>query len=145
MPRLCERFSQRSGITSKIVEPIKARRREAQGPIVAAYQAITADACEAKIEMLVQQVEAHCHGEGKRRFGRQAPKYLVSVVKKFFNAAEADLTTDEALHGLRIRTKKLRYTMEIVIDQLKRAYPPRTSQFPPTVGGNCEGGCEAAF
>ena len=32
-----------------------------------------------------------------------------------------------------------------MIDQLKRAYPPRTSQFPPTVGGNCEGGCKAEF
>ena len=41
-------------------------------------------------------------------------KYLAPVVKKFFKAAESDLTTDESFHGLRIRTKKLRYTMEIV-------------------------------
>ena len=101
-------------IPAKIVEQIKARRREVQGPIVAVYQEIMADACEAKIEKLVQEVESHCHGEGKRRFGRQAPQYLAPVVKKFFKAAESDLTTDESLHGLRIRTKKLRYTMEIV-------------------------------
>ena len=101
-------------IPAKIVEQIKARRREVQGPIVAVYQEITADACEAKIEKLVQEIESHRQGEGKRRFGRQAPRYLAPVVKKFFKAAESDLTTDESLHGLRIRTKKLRYTMEIV-------------------------------
>jgi CHAD domain-containing protein len=111
---MCERFLQGSGITSKIVEQIKAHRREAQGPIVVVYQEISADACEAKIEKLVQEVESRCHGEGKRRFGRQAHRFLDPVVKKFFDAAESDLTTDESLHGLRIRTKKLRYTMEIV-------------------------------
>jgi len=111
---LCERFSQTSGITSKVVEQIKAHRKEAQGPIVAVYQEITADACAAKIEKLVQDVESHCQGEGKRRFGKQAYRFLNPVVKKFFNAAESDLTTDESLHRLRIRTKKLRYTMEIV-------------------------------
>jgi len=111
---MCERFSHGDGISAKILEQIKARRREVQGPIVAIYQEITTDACEVKIDQLIQQVESHRQGDGKRRFGRQAPKYLASVVKKFFNAAEADLSTDEALHGLRIRTKKLRYTMEIV-------------------------------
>ena len=111
---MAERFSHGGDIPAKILEQIKARRREVQGPIVAVYQEITADACEAKIEKLVQEVESHRHGEGKRRFGRQAPQYLAPVVKKFFKAAESDLTTDESLHGLRIRTKKLRYTMEIV-------------------------------
>ena len=111
---MAERFSHGGDIPAKILERIKARRREVQGPIVAVYQEIMADACEAKIEKLVQEVESHRHGEGKRRFGRQAPQYLAPVVKKFFKAAESDLTTDESLHGLRIRTKKLRYTMEIV-------------------------------
>jgi CHAD domain-containing protein len=111
---MAERFSHGGGISAQIIERIKAHRREVQGPIVAICQEITADACEAKIEKLVQEVESHRHGEGKRRFGRQAPKYLAPVVKKFFKAAESDLTTHESLHGLRIRTKKLRYTMEIV-------------------------------
>ena len=111
---MAERFSHGEGVSAKILEQIKARRREVQGPIVAIYQEITTDACEAKVEQLVQEVESHRQGDGKRRFGRQAPKYLASVVGKFFKAATSDLTTDEALHGLRIRTKKLRYTMEIV-------------------------------
>jgi CHAD domain-containing protein len=111
---MVERFSHGGDIPTKILEQIKARRREVQGPIVTVYQEVTADACEAKIDSLVQVVESHRHGEGKRRFGRQAPQYLVPVVKKFFKAAESDITTDESLHALRICTKKLRYTMEIV-------------------------------
>jgi CHAD domain-containing protein len=111
---MVERFSHGGDIPTKILDQIKARRREVQGPIVAVNQEITADACEAKIEGLVQEVESHRQGDGKRRFGRQAPQCLVPVVKKFFKAAESDLTTDESFHALRIRTKKLRYTMEIV-------------------------------
>lgn len=99
--------------------------------IVSVYQEVTTDACEVKIEKLVQEVESRRHGEGKRRFGQQAPQYLGPVVKKFFKAAESDLTTDESLHGLRIRTKKLRYTMEIVsvaFDSAfrKKLYPQMT-------------------
>jgi CHAD domain-containing protein len=111
---IAERLSHGAGIPARIMERIRERRREVQGPIVAAYQETMANACEAKIEQLVQEVESHRQGDGKRRFGRQAPQYLVPVVKKFFRAAEADLTGEEALHGLRIRAKKLRYTMEIV-------------------------------
>ncbi|MEI8374656.1 MAG: CHAD domain-containing protein [Planctomycetota bacterium] len=109
---LCERFSQGSCITSKIVEQIKARRKEAQGPIVAVYHEIVDGAFETKIEKLVQEFESHCRGGEK--FGREAYRFLRPVVKKFFRAAESDLTADESFHRLRIRTKKLRYTMEIV-------------------------------
>ena len=119
---MVERFSHGGDIPNKILEQIKARRREVQGPIVGVYQEITADACEAKIEGLVQEVESHRHGEGKRRFGRQAPKYLTPVVKKFFKAAESDLTTDDSFHALRISTKKLRYTMEIVAVSFDSAF-----------------------
>ena len=97
---MVERFSHVGDVPSKISEQIKARRREVQGPIVAVYQEIMADDYEAKIENLVQEVESHSYGEGKRRFGRQAPQYLAPVVKKFFKAAESDLTTDESLHSL---------------------------------------------
>jgi CHAD domain-containing protein len=111
---MAERFSRGGDIPAKIVEHIQARRREVQGPIVAVYQELMADAYEAKIDLLVAEVASHRQGVGKRRFGRQAPQYLAPVVKKFFRAAESDLTSDQSLHDLRIRTKKLRYTMEIV-------------------------------
>jgi CHAD domain-containing protein len=134
---MAERFSHGGDIPAKFLEQIKARRREVQGPIVAAHQEIMADAYEAKIEKLVQEVESHRHGEGKRRFGREAPQYLIPVVKKFFKAAESDLTTDESLHGLRIRTKKLRYTMEIVavaFDSAFRALYRQVSLFQDLLG-----------
>jgi CHAD domain-containing protein len=111
---MVERFSHGGDIPTKLLEQAKARRREIQGPIVTVYQEVPADTSEAKIEGFVQEVQSHRHGEGKRRFGRQAPRYLTPVVKKFFKAAESDLTTDESFHDLRISTKKLRYTMEIV-------------------------------
>ena len=111
---MTERFSHGGDISAKLLDQIKDRRREVQGPIVAVYQEMSADACETKIDKLVQDVESHNHGEGKQRFGRQAPQYLAPAVKKFFKAAGSDLGSDEALHALRIRTKKLRYTMEIV-------------------------------
>ena len=111
---LCKRFGHGANVPAQITEQAKARRREAQGPIVAICREIELDACQEKIGKLVQEIESQCHGKGKRRFGRQAPQYLVPVVKKFFKAAESDLATDASLHALRLRAKKLRYTMEIV-------------------------------
>ncbi len=113
---MAERFTHGSGerLVAQSAEQATARRRESQGPIVAIHQEIVADACDAKIEMLVEKVGCEHRREGRRNFGRQAPKYLKPVVKKFLKAAESDLTTDQSLHDLRIRMKKLRYTMEIV-------------------------------
>lgn len=113
---IVNRFSHGENIPSNILKQIKVRRGEAQGPIVAIFQEVTTDACEAKIETFVQKVESHHHGEGKHLFGRQAPKYLAPVVKKFFKAAESDFADNKSFHALRIRMKKLRYAMEIVAE-----------------------------
>ena len=43
---MCERFIHGGNVPAAILEQVKARRREAQGPIVAIYQEITADACQ---------------------------------------------------------------------------------------------------
>jgi CHAD domain-containing protein len=137
---LCERFSHGGGdgILARIFERVKSHRREAQGAVVAVYQEFTADACEAKIEMLVQQVASHRHGEGKQRFRQKAPQHLAPAVRKFFNAAKSDLTTAESLHNLRIRTKKLRYTMEIVAVAFDSAFRkklyPRVTLFQDLLG-----------
>ena len=111
---LCGRVSHGGYIPAKLLEQIKAGRRKVQEPIKAAYQEYTTEACGEKFTKLVQEVESHGNNEGKRRFVRHARKYLRPVVKKFFQAAQSDLTTYKSLHGLRIRTKKLGYTMEIV-------------------------------
>jgi CHAD domain-containing protein len=135
---MVDRFSHGADTPTNILEQIKTRRREVQTAIVAVYQEVPSDNCEAKIKQLVQQVESHRHGEGKRRFERQAPKYLAPVVKKFFKAAESDLTTDESFHALRIRTKKLRYTMEVVAVAFDAAFRkklyPRVSLFQDLLG-----------
>jgi CHAD domain-containing protein len=128
---MAERFSHGGDIPAKFLEQIKARRREVQGPIVSVCQEIMADACETRIGQLVQEVESHRHGDGRRRFGQEAPRCLASVVKKFFKAATFHVASDESLHSLRIRTKKLRYTMEIVAvafdsDFRKKLYPQVT-------------------
>jgi CHAD domain-containing protein len=113
---LLDRFvgGDRGGIPAKILEKIGARRREVQGAIMAVYEEIAPKDWEREIEQLLQQIESRGHGEGKRPFGRLAPKCFAASVKKFFNAAESNLASEESLHALRIRTKKLRYRMEIV-------------------------------
>lgn len=108
------------GLVSKVLEEIKSRRREAQRPIVAIHQELAAKEFDEQIAKLVEEVQSS--GEGKRKFGRQARQSLGSVLKKFFKAAEADLSGDEALHVLRIRTKKLRYTMEMVAPAFAPAF-----------------------
>jgi CHAD domain-containing protein len=111
---LCGRLSHGGDIPAKLLKQIKVGRRKVQEPVVAAYMKYKTEAYGETFEKLVQDVESHRHGEGKQRFVRQARKYLRPVVKKFFKAAESDLTTDESLHALRIHFKKLGYTMEIV-------------------------------
>ncbi len=111
---LSGRVSHGGYIPAMLLEQIKAGRRKVQEPITTAYQEYRTEACGEKFEKLVQDVESHEYGEGERGFIRHARKYLRPVVKKFLQAAQSDLTTYESLHGLRIRTKKLGYTMEIV-------------------------------
>ena len=55
---MTDRFSHGEGIRLTILEQIKARRRESQGPIVAVHQELEPDACRAKIEQLVREVES---------------------------------------------------------------------------------------
>jgi CHAD domain-containing protein len=52
--------------------------------------------------------------KSKRTFGEEAPRFLRPVLRKFFKASEADFADDEALHEFRLRSKKLRYAMEIL-------------------------------
>jgi CHAD domain-containing protein len=98
----------------QIAEAIKRRRQEAQKAIVAVHEELVARNFDGQIRDVLAEVGLEGKGKSKWTFGRQAPLYLKPVVRKFFKASEADLSDDEALHRLRIRTKKLRYTMEMV-------------------------------
>ena len=102
------------GCLVKILEEVRHRRREAQQPIVTTYRELCSEKFDEQISQLLEEVRSRRNGKAKRRFDKQAPRYLKPVLKKFFTAAGTDVSSDEALHNLRIRTKKLRYTMEIV-------------------------------
>ncbi len=98
----------------QIADTVRQRRRDAQQPIVAVREELADANFQEQITEILAEIESAGEDASKPTFGRQARRYLKPVLKKFFQAAEADLSDDEALHRLRIRTKKLRYTMEIV-------------------------------
>jgi CHAD domain-containing protein len=106
----------REGVLARMREQIHARRLAAQPALTSVYQQLSGECFDAQMERLLEQT--FCQTQGQRQadrpFGRQANRCLKAVVKKFFQAAGEDLSGDEALHNLRIRAKKLRYTMEIV-------------------------------
>jgi CHAD domain-containing protein len=110
------------GVCAGIVEQIKRRRREAQKPVVAVYEELAAGRFGDQIDALLKRVRSRNKAKGKREFGGQAPRYLRPVLSRFLEASKADLSDDEALHNLRIRAKKLRYTMEIVAVAFQRAF-----------------------
>jgi CHAD domain-containing protein len=110
------------GIVSRIVEEIKSRRREVQQPIVAIHQELVAEKFDERIETLLKAVRSQRQGKGKRKFGREARRHLRAVLRRFFKASDADVSDDDALHNLRIRTKKLRYTMEMLAVAFEPAF-----------------------
>jgi CHAD domain-containing protein len=114
-----------SGLGAHVLSRIQSRRREAQPAIIAAHHDLMADQFEQQIEILLEHVCGQSQGEAKRRLQRQAGRYLRPVLKKFFRAADADLIQDSMLHRLRIRAKKLRYTMEIVAPAWAPAFRSR--------------------
>jgi CHAD domain-containing protein len=116
---LCDEFVRGAdaagdGVCAGIVEQIKRRRRVAQQPVVTVYEELAAAKFGDQIDALLDGIRSQGKAKGKRKFGSQAPRYLKPVLDKFLKASKADLSHDEVLHNLRIRTKKLRYTMEIV-------------------------------
>ncbi len=113
------------GIGKKVLEQIRVRRQGAQQSIMAIYQELQAEKFYEWIDKLLEDVCSQRHRKAKLKFKRQAQRYLKTVLKKFFKAADADLSNDEALHNFRIRTKKLRYTMEIVAIAFEPAFRKR--------------------
>lgn len=98
----------------RIADAIRQRRQDAQQPIISVYAELRAWTFNDRITCLLEDVRSRSKGKSEPPFGRHAPRYLKPAVRNFFKASNADLSCDEALHNLRIRTKKLRYTMEIV-------------------------------
>jgi CHAD domain-containing protein len=103
-----------AGVVCTIVEEIARRRQAAQQPLVAVYRELLGEEYHERIESLLVGLPSVGKHEAKQDFGRHARAYFKTVLKKFSQAAAADLSDDEALHRFRICTKKIRYTMEMV-------------------------------
>ncbi len=102
-----------------IAEAIRERRRVAQQPIVAIEEILLAEKFDDRIEYVLGEIRTGSNKKLKQSFGRRARSLLKPAVRRFLKAAEADLSDDEALHDLRIQTKKLRYSMEHVVAAFK--------------------------
>jgi CHAD domain-containing protein len=102
-----------------IAAAIRERRSAAQQPIVAIEKKLLAEKFDRQIESMLNEIRSGDNNKFKRSYGPNAGSFLKPSVNRFLNAAKADLSDDEALHKLRIETKKLRYSMEHVAPVFK--------------------------
>lgn len=107
---------------------VQERRSTAQQHIIAIHEQMQRDHCfEVKIARLLQRVRPRGKDKSKlkkARFGGWAQRQLRSLVKKFFRAAPSHRRDVAALHRLRIRSKELRYALELLCG----AFPPALRQ-----------------
>lgn len=115
---LCERLKRSSnGVAKddldKAIACVAQRRRETQPALVHAYRRWKRAGRKRRV-MRAAKRGLWRKPKSKKRFGDVSIEVLRSVVDQFFEAASADLSDMNALHEMRIRGKKLRYTIEIV-------------------------------
>lgn len=101
-------------VVRRVSADIGRRRAAAQQPIQAMHERWVADAYDARVEALLAELSGQPRGQTKRPYARYARPALRRRVRKLFDAAEADLTDEAALHRFRIAVKRLRYAMELV-------------------------------
>jgi CHAD domain-containing protein len=101
-------------VVQRLREEIGRRREAAQQPILAMHERWVADDCDARVGTLLTGLGGKRRGKKKRSFARYVRPALRRVVRKFFEAADVDLSDETALHRFRIGVKRLRYTMELV-------------------------------
>lgn len=102
-----------TGATASLVQTLGKSRVQAQERISEAIQLLSRIDFPAKIKRLADELESRAKADslGAKKLARKA---LSKSARKFFEAGRADLTQDLKLHQLRIRAKKLRYTMELI-------------------------------
>lgn len=101
-------------VVQRLCQDVSRRRGAAQAPIVAVYERWRADDYDARVTALMAGLGSRRRRKARRSYARYARPALRRLVRKFFDAAEADLTDEQALHRFRIAVKKLRYAMELV-------------------------------
>ncbi len=111
--------------TARVIDQIRRRREQAQAPLQATCEAVSAADFPGQVASLLAAVQPR---SSQRSFGSYARRCSRTAAKKFFRAAVADLDQEENLHSLRIRAKKLRYVMEVAATAfepqfIRRLYP----------------------
>jgi len=127
--RLSKEFAGRG--QKRWLKELRVERVKTQKAVVEVYQWLKQDGrFERKIEKLLQQVKMRNTDTcaALPPFGDWARERLRGQVTRFFEAVPSDSADEAALHELRIRSKHLRYTMELVAgafpEELKnRIYP----------------------
>lgn len=94
-------------------ELAKSDRRKAQAPLVRIQERLRQRHFDRQVARLLRRVRWRGSG-AQPSVGQKARQSLRLVVEPFFEAAAGDLSDVGALHRLRIRSKQLRYTMELV-------------------------------
>lgn len=103
---------------------VQERRTSAQQFVIAIHEQMQGDQrLEDRIAKLLQRVRPRGKNKGKLKktpFGEWARRQLRPLVQKFFQAAPGHREDVAALHQFRIRSKELRYALEL----LSGAFPP---------------------
>lgn len=102
----------------KWLDKVRAQRAKAQKPIVAIYERLKRDdRFDRRVRALLRRVRPprkHGHGREAPSFGEWAHSSLRPLVESFLATVPADGTDTVALHRFRIRSKELRYAMELL-------------------------------
>ena len=117
---ICERLKQRADAASdrqidEAVLYVAERRKLAQGKLIRTYKRANRNGWKRKIRRVVKRNLWHDTPD-TAQFGDVAHSVFNRVVDEFFTAAATDPSDMDALHQVRICGKRLRYTMEIVVD-----------------------------
>lgn len=99
---------------TRIVNDIKNQRNQAQQPIEDVFRELQAEDFFESVDDILEQVHTCRRSSVVQPIEEQASSYVKAPLKKFIRAMRHDLSDDEAFHNLRIRGKKLRYSMEVV-------------------------------
>ena len=101
-----------TGMLAEMLSQVQAHRLQAQAAIVKAHRRARRKRFDRRVAALVGHIAWRGQG-AEPTYACLAKRSMREAVANFLEAAVADLSATGALHQLRIRGKRLRYTMEI--------------------------------
>jgi CHAD domain-containing protein len=108
-----------TGSSNSITARIKLRREKAQRPIVRCFvKAGRTKGLKNRLFKMLARIQKN-NESASRLVGVWAKKQLRDAIKRFYHALPSDSNDLRSVHRFRIRTKELRYTIEL----LKDAFP----------------------